>query len=85
MIYGSCKLNHTVEAYDKRTAELAFEVPVPHGNIERLRTIMRWINPEDEIYGYDLDQEQMKELEALIGRAFYDLAYDFQLGCHGSE
>lgn len=85
MIYGSCKLNHTVEAFDKHTAQLVFEVPVPHGDIERLRAIMGWTNPEDEIYCYDLDQDQIKQLEALIGRALYDSAYDFQLGCHGSE
>ena len=85
MTYGNFKLKHTVEAFNKRTARLAFEIPVPDGNIERLRIIMHWVNPEDEIFGYDLDQEQIKQLEALIGRAFYDSKYDFQMGCHGSE
>ncbi|RON61147.1 hypothetical protein BK671_26405 [Pseudomonas fluorescens] len=78
-------MNHTVEAFDKRTDRLVFEIPVPDGNIERLRIIMHWVNPEDEIYGYDLDQQQIKQLEALIGQAFYDSKYNFQMGCHGSE
>jgi hypothetical protein len=79
------KLNHTVDAYDKNTSLLVFEIPVPDGKIDQLRAIMKWTVPEDEIYGYDLDPKQITQLEVLIGRPFYDPEYDFQLSCYGSE
>ncbi|AXI60212.1 hypothetical protein DLD99_06915 [Pseudomonas kribbensis] len=79
------KLNHTIEAYDKKTELLVFEVNIPDGNIEQLRKIMNWTKPEDEIYGYDLDSQKITELENLIGTEFFDPQFDFQLGCYGSN
>jgi hypothetical protein len=45
-------VRHAVEAFDKKTEFLVFEVPIPRENIEKLRIIMKWSEPEDEIYGY---------------------------------
>ena len=78
-------VRHAVEAFDKKTEFLVFEVPIPKENIEGLRIIMKWSEPEDEIYGYDLDSAQITQLEALIGITFYDPKYDFQLGSHASK
>ncbi|WP_420802901.1 DUF7683 domain-containing protein [Pseudomonas mandelii] len=46
---------------------------------------MKWGEPEDKIYGYDLDSAQITQLEALIGITFYDPQYDFQIGSHASK
>jgi hypothetical protein len=85
MTFGYTGVNHVVEAFDKKTDLLVFEVPIPGGNIEQLRIIMNWSEPEDEIYGYDLDNVQIAQLEALIGLTLYDSTYDFQIGCYANE
>jgi hypothetical protein len=85
MTRGYPDVRHAVEAFDKKTEFLVFEVPIPRENIEQLRIIMKWSEPEDEIYGYDLDSAQITQLEALIGITFYDPKYDFQIGSHASK
>ena len=61
-------VNHVIYAFDKETEALVFEVPVPADNIEQLREIMSWTEAEEEIYGYDLDSQQITKLETLVGR-----------------
>jgi hypothetical protein len=78
-------VNHVIYAFDKETEALVFEVPVSMDDIEKLRKIMKWASAEDEIYGYDLDSSQIKQLETLLGRDFYNPQYDFQLACYASQ
>lgn len=46
---------------------------------------MDWREAEDEIYGYDLDTDQIRTLETLTGRTFFDLLCDFQLSAHSDK
>ena len=85
MTLGNRRVIHEIDAFDKETEFLVFEVPIPEGNIEQLRIIMNWSEPEDEIYCYDLDSAQISQLEALIGITFYDPKYDFQIGCYATK
>jgi hypothetical protein len=75
-------VNHVIYAFNKQTEALMFEVHIPAGHIEQLRTIMSWTDEEDEIYGYDLDAGQINELESMIGRSFFDPQCDFQLSSY---
>ena len=75
-------MNYVIEAFDKDTDALIFEVPVPDGNLENLKTIMGWSNEEDSYYGYNLDRDQLSKLETLLGKDIFDPRYDFQLGCY---
>ncbi|PKM29492.1 MAG: hypothetical protein CVV07_10375 [Gammaproteobacteria bacterium HGW-Gammaproteobacteria-11] len=75
-------MNYVIEAFDKNTEALVFEIPIPDGNVENLKSIMAWSSIEDSYYGYDLDRLQLSKLEALLGRSIFDPGYDFQLGCY---
>ena len=44
---------------------------------------MKWNDAEDELYGYDLDFQQLAQLETLTGKSFYDPQYDYQLASYG--
>lgn len=78
-------MNHVIFAFDKETEELGFEVHIPATKIEELRTIMGWKEPEDEIFGYDLDALQIEELQTMLKRAFYDPQYFFQIVGYSDE
>lgn len=75
-------MNYVIEAFDKNTETLVFEVAIPDGSFENLKTIMGWSSIEDSYYGYDLDRSQLSKLETLLGREIFDSRYDFQLGCY---
>lgn len=75
-------MNHVIEAFDKNTEALIFEIAIPDGNIENLKIIMGWSSIEDSYYGYNLDRLQLSKLEALLGKEIFDPRYDFQLGCY---
>jgi len=64
-------MTHVVYAFDRSTEALIFEVPISTEGIEQLRVIMKSNDAEDELYGYDLDFQQLAQLEALTGRSFY--------------
>lgn len=73
-------MNYVIEAFDKNTEALVFEITVPDEKIESLKIIMGWSTIEDSYYGYDLDSLQLSKLEALLGRSIFEPEYDFQLG-----
>ncbi|MGG2023857.1 hypothetical protein [Pseudomonas sp. MWU12-3103b] len=77
-------MTHVIYAFDRSTEALIFEVPILAENIEQLRAIMKWNDAENELYGYDLDFQQLAQLEALTGRSFYDPQYDYQLASYGN-
>ncbi len=76
-------MTHVIYAFDRSSEALIFEVPISAEAIEQLRVIMKWNNAEDELYGYDLDFQQLAQLETLTGRSFYDPQYDYQLASYG--
>jgi len=78
-------VNHVIYAFDKKTEELIFEVPIPAVHIDQLRKIMAWTEAEDEIYCYDLDDRQIDELETLLNRTFRDPYCDLQLGTYRDD
>ncbi|MEX3775907.1 hypothetical protein [Pseudomonas sp. MYb118] len=75
-------MNHIIFAFDKETEALGFEVHIPAMKIEELRKIMGWKDPEDEIYGYDLDAFQIEKLQLMLNNDFYDPKYLFQVVGH---
>jgi hypothetical protein len=75
-------MNYVIEAFDKNTEALIFEIAISDGNFENLKEIMGWSGIEDSYYGYDLDRHQLSKLEALLGKEIFDPRYDFQLGCY---
>jgi hypothetical protein len=77
-------MTHVIYAFNGSTEALIFEVPISAEDIEQLRVIMNWNDAEDELYGYDLDFQQLAQLETLTGRSFYDPQYDYQLASYGN-
>jgi len=75
-------LKYTIEAFDKETELLAFEIDLPDGCDSQLNSIMGWSTPQRGDEGYDLNIEQAAALEALAGRNFYDKVHIFQLTCN---
>lgn len=75
-------LIYTVEAFDKQTESLAFEVNLPDGCDAQLAEIMGWSAPQRGDEGYDLDATQIAALEVLANRQFYDSDHVFQLTCN---
>ncbi|WP_426202762.1 DUF7683 domain-containing protein [Pseudomonas sp. TWP3-1] len=77
------RVTHVIYAFDRSTEAPIFEVPISAESIDQLRVIMNWQDAEDELYGYDLDPQQLTQLESLTRRSFYDAQYDFQLASYG--
>ncbi|MEB0205137.1 hypothetical protein [Pseudomonas sp. CCC3.1] len=73
---------HTVSAFDKTTELMVFEIEIPQQNHPKLKAIMGWTEPEDEIFGYDLNSEQIQLLEELLDHRIYDQRYVFQLSSY---
>lgn len=69
-------------AYDKITEDLKFVLPIPLGHTEELRSIMHWIRPEDELFVYNLTQDQIIQIEKMISTNFDDPKYDFQISSY---
>ncbi|WP_435304158.1 MULTISPECIES: DUF7683 domain-containing protein [Pseudomonas] len=69
-------------AFDKTTEDLKFVLPIPLGHVDELRAIMHWIKPEDELFVYNLTQDQIIQIEKMIGTNFDDPKYDFQISSH---
>ena len=74
-------MNHSVNAFDRNTELLVFEVNIPSERFEALAEIMGWTSSAEPIFEYDLSDSQIRRVEALIGRAFYIPGYDYQLSC----
>ncbi|WP_246882139.1 DUF7683 domain-containing protein [Pseudomonas chlororaphis] len=75
-------MRYTVEAFDKETEFLAFEINLPNGCDAQLVEIMEWASPQRGDEGYNLSRGQLAAIEKLVGRAFYDPGYIFQLTCN---
>lgn len=73
---------HTISAFDKTTELMVFEIEIALKILPELKVIMAWTEPEDEIFGYDLNSEQIHRLEELLGQKIYDHRYDFQLSSY---
>lgn len=75
-------MSHTISAFDKMTELMVFEIEIPQQNHPKLKEIMGWTEPEDEIFGYDLSSRQIQLLEELLGQRVYDQRYIFQLSSY---
>ena len=75
-------MKYTVEAFDKETEILAFEVDLPNGCDVKLAEIMKWSSPQRGDEGYNLSVPQLKSIESLAGRQIFDPNYIFQLTCN---
>lgn len=75
-------MNHTICAFDKMTELMIFEIEIPQQNHPKLKEIMGWTEPEDEIFGYDLSSRQIQLIEELLGQRIYDRRYVFQLSSY---
>jgi len=74
-------MKHVVEIFDRETEALLFSVDVPADRLDALRQLMNWNQPGDEFDGYDLSQEQVKELEQWTGRSLMGKNHIVQLVC----
>ena len=75
-------MKYIIEAFDKETELLAFEVDLPDGCDAQLAAIMGWLSPQRGDEGYDLNATQKVAIEALAERKFDDQNYIFQLTCN---
>lgn len=75
-------MKYIVEAFDKETEYLAFEVALPDGCEAQLTAIMGWLTPQHGDEGYNLRVAQLEAIETLVGRRFYDKSHIFQLTCN---
>ncbi|MCG6573435.1 hypothetical protein EGM97_01795 [Pseudomonas sp. AF32] len=66
-------------AFDKSTEDFRFSITVPSEHVKELRKIMKWTKPEDELFGYDLNEEQIAQLEKMLDTRFYIPECDFQI------
>ncbi len=73
---------YVIEAFHKHNELLAFEVELPTGYDQEIKNIMGWTAEQEGWEGYDLTDEQLRALEALLGKNVYDAAYLFQLSCN---
>lgn len=72
-------MKYLVEAFDKKTELLAFDVELPANCAERLKHIMGWTAEQQGWEGYDLSPAQLAALEEIAGKKFDESMYDFQL------
>ncbi len=72
-----------VEAFDKKTDFQASVTELPENCAEQLKSIMGWKTEQQGWEGYDLNQQQLKAIEALIHKPIEDPRYYFQLTCNG--
>ncbi|KAA0941812.1 MULTISPECIES: hypothetical protein [unclassified Pseudomonas] len=75
-------MKYTVEAFDKETEFLAFEIDLPNGCDVQLAEIMNWSSPQRGDEGYNLSVAQLAAIEALAGRRIFDPGCIFQLTCN---
>ena len=75
-------MKYIVEAFDKETEFLAFEVDLPEGCDTELAAIMNWTSAQRGDEGYNLSSAQVEAIEKLASRQFYDQNHIFQLTCN---
>lgn len=74
-------MKHAVRAFYKTTERLAFRIDIPAEHFEQLKALMKWVEPDDPIYEYELSHEQISSLELLTGKKFESSDYLFFLSC----
>ena len=72
-------MKYVVEAFDKTTELLAFEVAIPASYGIEVKEIMEQKTEQQGWEGYDLRADQLIALSKLLGETFDASAYDFQL------
>lgn len=75
-------MRYRIEAFDKHTDHLAFEIELPADCDAQLSAIMNWHDPQRGDEGYNLTDAQRKAIERLTGKDFYDDRFLFQLTCN---
>jgi len=75
-------LRYIVEAFDKETELLDFEVELPGGCEDQLAKIMAWSTPQRGHEGYNLSAAQLGAIEAIADREIHDQHHIFQLTCN---
>lgn len=73
---------YLIEAFDRGSGFLAFEIELPSGSDQTIKTIMGWTAKQEGWEGYDLSHGQLGALEKLLGKEIYNPAYKFQLSCN---
>ncbi|MGP0016468.1 DUF7683 domain-containing protein [Pseudomonas sp.] len=63
-------MRYIIEAFDKKTELLVFEIELPDDCEEKLSAVMAWSAPQRGDEGYDLSASQLDAVEALAGRRF---------------
>ncbi|OLF56687.1 hypothetical protein [Pseudomonas chlororaphis] len=76
-------MEYRIEAFDRQTECLVFEVGLPAGCDEQLKRLMGWTVEQQGWEGYDLSAAQLVVLEEISGKKFDISAYDFQLTVNG--
>ena len=59
---------YSVEAFDKEDESLAFEIALPEGCETQLAKIMNWTSPQRGDEGYNLNDAQLSNIEALTNK-----------------
>lgn len=72
-------MKYIIEAFDKTTELLAFEVAIPAIFGEKVEMIMAWETEQEGWEGYDLSADQLAKLQKLVSEQLDTSAYDFQL------
>ena len=72
-------MKYVVEAFNKTTELLAFEVAIPACYDIEVKRIMEWTTEQQGWDGYDLRVDQLIALGKLVGEPFDASAYGFQL------
>lgn len=62
------KIENTLGIFDAQTEELIEAIEIPVARKKELFDLMKWQEPEDEIFGYDLTDYQVKVIGGWIGR-----------------
>lgn len=75
-------MKYAIEAFDKESDLLDYELSLPSGCDARLAKIMDWSTPQRGDEGYDLDATQIAALELLVKTRFYNEDHVFQLTCN---
>jgi hypothetical protein len=75
-------LKYIVEAFDRSSEFLVFEIELPENCDAQLKQIMGWSTPQRGDEGYNLSPSQAAAIEALAGKRFYDDDHVFQLTCN---
>lgn len=75
-------MKYIIEAFDKETEQLAYEIALPDGCDTQLAAIMGWVAPQRGDEGYNLTSEQVAAIEVLANRTISEHDHILQLTCN---